>query len=118
MDLITIREYCLSKPGALEDTPFGPDTLTFKVVGKIFLFASLESIPGRISLKGHPEQIQVLRETNSDVVKGAYLNAKHWTSIILTGSVPSALIFELIDISYDLVVKGLTKAQRESIPEG
>ncbi|NQW30424.1 MAG: MmcQ/YjbR family DNA-binding protein [Ignavibacteria bacterium] len=115
MSLLEIREYCLSKPGAFEDTPFGPDTLTFKVAGKIFLFASLESIPGRISLKGHPEQIQELRETYSDVVKGAYLNAKHWTSIILTGTVPNKLIFELIDTSYDLVVKGLTQAQRNSI---
>lgn len=118
MDLLDIREYCLSKSGAFEDTPFGPDTLTFKVVGKIFLFASLDAVPSRISLKGHPAEIQELREQNQDVVKGAYLNANHWTSIILTGSVPNKLIFELIDTSYELVVKGLTRAQRESIPKG
>jgi predicted DNA-binding protein (MmcQ/YjbR family) len=42
MDLAEFREYCLSKPGAREETPFGPDVLVFKVGGKIFALAPLE----------------------------------------------------------------------------
>ena len=31
MDLAEFREYCLTKAGASEETPFGPDVLVFKV---------------------------------------------------------------------------------------
>ncbi len=41
MNIETLREYCLSKPGAEETLPFGPDTLVFKVSGKIFLLTAL-----------------------------------------------------------------------------
>ena len=37
-----VREYCLSKPGATEELPFGPDTLVFKVMGKIFALMGLD----------------------------------------------------------------------------
>ena len=46
MELSDFREYCLSKPGAVEETPFGPDTLVFKVGGKIFALAALDEVPG------------------------------------------------------------------------
>ena len=31
MDVATLREICLSFPGAFEDFPFGPETSVFKV---------------------------------------------------------------------------------------
>ena len=31
MDLAEFREYCLGKPGAPKETPFGPDVIVFKV---------------------------------------------------------------------------------------
>jgi len=42
MDLAEFREYCLRKPAASEETPFGPDTLVFKVGAKIFALAALD----------------------------------------------------------------------------
>ena len=45
MDLAEFREYCLSKPCATEDTPFGPDVLVFKVGGKMFALAALDEVP-------------------------------------------------------------------------
>jgi predicted DNA-binding protein (MmcQ/YjbR family) len=43
MDIESLRDYCLSKPAAEETLPFGPDTLVYKVGGKIFLICSLNS---------------------------------------------------------------------------
>jgi len=40
------------------------------------------------------------------------MNKRHWNTIILGGSVPPEEIEEMIDESYNLVVKGLTKAVR------
>lgn len=51
MNIEQIREYCLKKKGVAEDFPFDEETLVFKVVGKIFLLASLESVPLQINLK-------------------------------------------------------------------
>ena len=45
MNLEDFREYCLNKPGATEGTPFGPDTLVFKVEGKIFAITSWMKFP-------------------------------------------------------------------------
>lgn len=107
-----VRSRAMSKPGAMEDTPFGPDTLTIKVMGKIFLFISLDEIPATIAVKGDPDRLATLREQYDGVTTGPYLNPKHWTRVILDGSVPDAVIAELVDRSYELVVKGLRKADK------
>jgi predicted DNA-binding protein (MmcQ/YjbR family) len=50
MDLAEFREYCLNKPGATEDTPFGDDVLVFRVGGKIFSLTSLERFPVTVNI--------------------------------------------------------------------
>lgn len=40
---------------------------------------------------------------------------RHWITVDLKGSVPESLIRELIDDSYELVVKGLRKKDREAL---
>ena len=42
MNIESLREYCLNKPGVAETMPFGPDTLVFKVMDKMFLLIGLE----------------------------------------------------------------------------
>ena len=55
MDLADFREYCLTKPGACEETPFGPDVLVFKVGGKMFALAALDEVPTTVNLKCDPQ---------------------------------------------------------------
>ncbi|MDQ6625287.1 MAG: MmcQ/YjbR family DNA-binding protein [Verrucomicrobiota bacterium] len=43
------------------------------------------------------------------------MNKKHWNSVIIAGSVPDAEISRMIDDSYDLVFRSLTKAERARI---
>ena len=47
MHLEAFRDYCLKKSGATEETPFGEDTLVFKVAGKMFALAGLDEEPAR-----------------------------------------------------------------------
>jgi len=70
MNIEQIREYCLKKKGVTEDFPFDEDTLVFKVMGKIFLLASLEKIPLQINLKCDPEFVVELRERYESVTPG------------------------------------------------
>ena len=115
MNIEQIREYCLKKKGVTEEFPFDEDTLVFKVAGKIFLLASLESIPLQINLKCEPEKAINLREEYESVQPGYHMNKKHWNSIIIDGTVPSQKLFEWIDDSYNLIVAGLNKSDKEAI---
>ena len=42
MDIVSFREYCISKAGVTEIFPFCDDTLVFKKKGKIFALANLD----------------------------------------------------------------------------
>jgi predicted DNA-binding protein (MmcQ/YjbR family) len=103
MNIESLREYCLSRPGAEETLPFGPDTLVFKVNGKIFLLAGMDDEPLSFNVKCDPDKAIELREQFACVLPGYHMNKKHWNTIIVDGSVSSKQIKEWIDDSYALV---------------
>lgn len=105
MDIEVIRDYCLSKPDAVETLPFGPDTLVFKVNEKIFLLLPLDAEQPQFNVKCDPDLALELRESYPAVKPGFHMNKKHWNTIVLDGSIPAKLIKEWIDHSYELVVK-------------
>lgn len=112
-----LRAYCLSKPSAAEDFPFGDDSpAVFKVMGKMFALMPLGGTS--ISLKCDPTWAVVLRDTYPAVKPGYHLNKTHWNSLDMDGSVPDDEVREMIDHSYELVVNGLTKAQRAALQRG
>ncbi len=106
MDIEQLWKYCKSKPGAEEVFPFGPETLVFKVNGKIFLLASLEKQPLQFNVKCDSEKAIELRETFSSVLPGYHMNKKLWNTVIVDGSIPTHQLQEFIDDSYLLVSKG------------
>ncbi len=109
MNIEQLREYCLQKPDAEETLPFGPDTLVFKVKGKIFLLAGLDSYPLQFNVKCDPDKALELREEYPlCVLPGYHMNKKHWNTIIVDGTLGSKQLKECIDDSY-LLVKGKKK---------
>ncbi len=70
MNIESLREYCLSKPGAEETLPFGPDTLVYKVNGKIFLLTGLDEEHLSFNVKCDPDKAVLLREEFSYVLPG------------------------------------------------
>lgn len=113
---LAVRAYALTKPGAFEDYPFGPEHLTLKVGGKMFAQFGGEGSTGRVSLKCDPERVPHLRATFPAITYAPYMDKRHWNAVSLDGSVPDDLLHELVDESYALVVKGLTRAAREQLP--
>ena len=103
MNIETLRDYCLSKPGAEETLPFGPDTLVFKVNNKIFLLVGLDSADLRFNVKCDPDKAIELRDEYACVLPGFHMNKKHWNTVVVDGSVSNALLKEWIDHSYSLV---------------
>ena len=85
--------------------PFGPDTLVFKVAGKVFLLAGIDSKPLEFNVKCDPDKAEELRAAYPCVLPGYHMNKKHWNTIIVDGSVSSGLLKEWMDDSYGLVKK-------------
>jgi len=103
MDIVALREYCISKKEATESFPFGEDTLVFKAAGKIFALVNLDGDLS-INLKCDPALALELRERHSSVIPGYHMNKKHWNTVMLDGSVPDKDIFSWIDHSYNLII--------------
>lgn len=89
--------------------PFGPDTLVYKVNGKIFLLTSLDQEQVQFNVKCDPAKAIELREEYASVLPGYHMNKKHWNTIVVDGSIPGKIIREWIDHSYDLVLTGNKK---------
>ncbi|WP_232243090.1 MmcQ/YjbR family DNA-binding protein [Paenibacillus sp. GSMTC-2017] len=110
-----LLEHCMTYNGAFDDYPFGPEPLVMKVSGKMFAIIGVNGSVANISLKCEPHMAELLRMEHEAVKPGYHLNKKHWNTVTMDGTVPDAELKSMIDHSYDLVVKSLTKAQREAL---
>ncbi len=115
MNIEEFRDYCLAKQGTTEETPFGPDTLVFKVMGKMYALTGIDSFEF-INLKCDPEYAIELREKyDGNVRAGYHMNKKQWNSVDTDGSVPDSVIHHLINHSYELVVSKLPNKDKEAL---
>lgn len=103
MNLEQLREYTLSKPDAEETQPFGPDTLVYKINGKMFLLTGFDSFPLQFNVKCDPDLALELREQHAAVIPGWHMNKKHWNTVIIDGSISNKELQKMIDHSYELV---------------
>lgn len=113
MHIAQLRDFCLSKKGVTEHFPFDNATLVFKVMDKIFASTRIdkwEQGAQGVNLKCDPEKAEALREVYEGVQPGWHSNKKHWNTVAVNNSdVSDDLVQELINHSYAMVVKGLTK---------
>lgn len=106
-----LRAFCLDFNEAVEEFPFTPETSVFKVLGKVFALTALDAEPLRVNLKCDPEEALRLRAEHAAIVPGWHMNKRHWNTVTV-GGLPDALVRELVEDSYDLVVAGLPRAER------
>ncbi len=114
MNLEAAVAYCLAKPGAEETYPFGDHVLVAKVGGKGFAFIGQDE-PGSVAVKcgATEEEAAELRARYPGAVRVMdYLGRYGWNRVELGAGVPGAELEELIDASYDAVVRRLPKAKR------
>lgn len=114
MTLEDLQAYCGKKAGVSWDTPFGPDVLVFRVMGKMFALAPI-SVFDTVNLKCDPERAIELRERFDGITPGYHMNKQHWNTVDVSGSVPEKLIRELVDHSYELVRDSLPRKVREGM---
>lgn len=116
MDIETFRRYCLSLKGVEETLPFGPDTLVFKVGGKIFALTGLDEDECSVNLKCDPDRIIELKDQHPDsILPGYHMNKKHWITVLFERGLSDQFLISLIDHSYELVVNSLPQRIKEKI---
>lgn len=104
--------YCLAKPGADEDYPWGEQELTAKVGGKVFAFIGLTGATVGVKCGVNAAEAEHWRQRYPDSITiSAYIGRYGWNSVRLDG-VPDDEVRELVDGSYDDVVRRLPRSKR------
>ena len=111
MNIEDFYNYCLEKPFVKETFPFGEDTLVLKVKNKMFALCDINKFTF-VNLKCNPERAIQLREEYEGVQPGYHMSKVHWNSVYRDMDVPDKLFYELIDHSFELIVKSLPKKDR------
>ena len=118
MNIQQLYEFCLSKKGVTEHFPFDEDTLVFKVGGKMFCLTSLkawENGTPALNLKCEPEKNRALRAEYDAINPGYHMSKIHWNTLDFNRDVSDKMMCELINHSYDLILKSLPKKMQNEI---
>jgi len=115
MNFKQLDKYLLSKQGAVFDYPFDEEVRVYRISDKIFALTK-NAQPLEVNLKCDPIYALELRSIYEGVRAGYHMNKKHWNTITLEDSdIDNETAKELIDHSYDLIYKSLTKKKREAL---
>jgi len=112
MNIEELRDYCLSKPAVTESFPFDESSLVFKVAGKMFLLTDLVDAFS-LNVKNTPEKVIELKEQYPCVLPGYHMSKIHWITVRIDGSITDSLIRQWIDESYDLIVSGFSRKEKQ-----
>ncbi len=111
--------YLLKKPGVTRDFKQEWNWIRYMVGDKLFCALCLDDSgkPYYITLKLRPQRGDALRRLYSDILPGYYMNKDHWNSVRPDGEVPDALLREMLDEAYELILHSLTKKKQKEILE-
>ncbi|MCM1028848.1 MAG: MmcQ/YjbR family DNA-binding protein [Pseudoflavonifractor sp.] len=114
MDIEQVRDYCLSKPQATEDMPFGPEYVVYRIGGKIFCGLALV-LGSVVQLKWSPDEFDEVIDRYPYVTQAWHWHKRHMIQVDLAASpVADKVVKSLIDRAYDYVRGRLPRrVQRE-----
>lgn len=110
-------EFLLSKKSVTKDLKEEWNWIRYMVGGKMFAAVCLndDNEPFYITLKLEPLEGEFFRDKYPDIIPGYYMNKVHWNSIKPDGEVPDDLLKDMLDKSYDLVLKGFSKKRQQEL---
>lgn len=106
MDLDTLREICMAKPGATEELQWEVHLL-YKVGGKIFCIGSLNAEDGA-TVKVDEEDFDELT-SQPGVQQAGHMAKRMWINISPESKMSLKQWKERIDVSYELIKSKLPK---------
>lgn len=110
-------EFLMSKRAVTKDLQESWNWVRYQVGGKMFAAICLdgENRPYYINLKLEPAEGEFLRSQYPDIIPGFYSNKEHWNSVKPDGEVPDDLLKDLLEKSYQLVLRGFSKKRQREI---
>ncbi len=122
MKLEELTKYCSSKDKAYIDFPFGDIPICFKIKNKLFAQIYPNDNNYKITLKCEPYLAELYRQQfPGDVVRGYHcpqMLHKHMNTIYIDKEVQDSVIYEMIDHSYEEVIKTFSKKVQKEILGG
>ena len=112
-----IHAYLLAKPGVTADYKQEWNWVRYQLGGKLFAAVCLDDKdkPVYVTMKLLPARGDLLRQQFADIIPGYYCNKVHWNSVKADGCVPDALLKDMLDESYGLILNAFSKKRREEI---
>ncbi len=112
-----IDPYLLEKRGVTKDLQADWNWIRYQIGGKMFAAICLdaENNPQYITLKLEPSEGDFLRSQYEDIIPGYYMNKTHWNSVQADGAVPDALLKDMLDQSYHLLLASFSKKRQQEI---
>lgn len=121
MKLEELIAYCSNKNKAYIDYPFGDIPICFKINKKIFAEIYPLEEDYKITLKCDPLLAELYRtEYPNVVIKGYHcppVQAIYRNTVYMNKTVSNEIIYEMIDHSYDEVIKSFSKKVQKEILE-
>lgn len=102
----------LKLPEVTITQPFGDGCDVFKVMDKVFMLSFHLEGKAAINLKVIPDDGAMLRDIYPYIRAGWHMNKQHWVTVYEDENLDEALIQDLVENSYELVVNKLNKCQR------
>lgn len=114
-----LDKYLMDKNGVEKDFKAEWGWTRYMIGGKLFVAVcnDHDGKPYYITLKLEPAEGEYWRSQYDDVVEGYYMNKLHWNSIKTDGAVPDEVLRDMLDKSYMLVFKSLTKKLQKELAE-
>jgi predicted DNA-binding protein (MmcQ/YjbR family) len=115
---MTYQELCaylLRHPGAFKEDPLGTDILAFKLQDRIFALLAWQKYPMELTLKCKISTGSRFTNRYSAILPGIPNNQTQWITILIDDTVPLSTLLDLIDESYELILRSLKKSIREKL---
>jgi predicted DNA-binding protein (MmcQ/YjbR family) len=107
--------YLLKHPGAIKEHPLGADILAFKVNDRIFALLALQKKTIEITLKCKIEHRLLYQKYIPSMMCGTITNRTLWVTVPLEKTIPLDRLLNLIDESYEIILKSIKKSTREKL---
>lgn len=112
-----LDEFLMAKKGVNKDFKEEWNWRRYMIDDKMFVAVCYDdnNKAELITLKLDPMEGDFLRSQYEDIIPGYYMNKTHWNSIKVEGNISDDMLKDLLDKSYDLVLKGLSKKRQKEI---
>lgn len=115
MDIETLWELGMSFPFASSRNPFGPDTLSMEVGGKMFALLDLSGESEFYNIKVDSEKGVELRDKYACIRPAYHMNKDKWISVDFHGGLPESMHRRLLIDSYREVLRGMSRVKRNKV---